>query len=132
MQDLIIKKSKDKTTTMPAVAFLAEAGTCCLEGKSYMQDAFEFYEPIIEWIDNYFKNYKEKPLKFILKLTYYNTASSKMLYDVIILLQKYIQEGRNIKIEWHFDPMDEDFEEDIQDFIDATDTEIELIEIDED
>ena len=132
MQDLIIKKSTEKVSTTPAISFLVEQGECIMDGKSYMQDAFDFYEPLIEWIENYFTEYDQKTLKFIIKLTYYNTSSSKMLFDLLMTLQKHKDSGQDLTIEWHYDSLDDDLEEDIQDLIDSAEVDIELVEIDED
>ena len=69
MQNLIIKKSKEKLDKYPSVNFFAEKGECIIKGSSFMDDSVDFYEPLLDWIHQYFKEYEQKPLKFTLKLT---------------------------------------------------------------
>ena len=95
MQNLILKNSTEEDRS-PAISFLVESGECVLEGRSQMQNPFEFYEPLIEWVENYFTKFDKKTLKFILKLNYYNTGSSKMLIDLLEILQKNKDSGQNL------------------------------------
>ena len=129
MQDLIIEKSTGTIDDSPKVYFFAEKGECILEGRSYMRNPIEFYEHLYDWLENYF-NYETK-LKFIFKLTYFNTSSLKMILDLLNILKEYKNNGEDITIEWHYDSLDENLDEDIHELIEIVEIDIKLIDTDD-
>ena len=81
-----------------------------ISGKSLPEDAVDFYQPIIDW----FQAYREEPLVktvFNLKLVYFNTASSKLLMDMMIIFEEMVEEGHEVLIRWHSHQKDEDMQE---------------------
>ena len=94
-----------------------------------MRNPIEFYEHLYDWLENYF-NYETK-LKFIFKLTYFNTSSLKMILDLLNILKEYKNNRESITIEWYYDTLDENLEEDIQELIEIVEIDIKLIDIDE-
>ncbi len=54
---------------VPKVDFNAETGVCTLSGESFLEDTIEFYDPLIQWLEEYTSEVK-KPLTFEIKLTY--------------------------------------------------------------
>ena len=52
MEDLFLKK----TFNSPEIEFLAESGELSLEGRSIPEDPGEFFERLIDWINEYFLN----------------------------------------------------------------------------
>ena len=129
MQDLIIEKSTGTIDDSPKVYFLSEKGECILEGHSYMRNPVEFYEHLYDWLQDYF-NYNTK-LKFIFKLTYFNTSSNKMILDLLNILKEYKNNGEEITIKWHYDSLDENLEEDIHELIEIVEIDIKLIDTDD-
>ena len=53
-----------------------------ISGRSLPEDAAEFYEPIIDWIDVYTSNPNPKT-NLIFKLEYFNTSSAKQIYRIL-------------------------------------------------
>ena len=51
-------------------------------GKSCPENVVEFYQPLMDWLDEYKENALEKTV-FEFRLQYYNTASSKVLFIII-------------------------------------------------
>ncbi len=81
-----------------------------ISGRSLPEDAQVFYEPIISWL----REYSTKPNKetvFQFKLNYFNTASSKLILDVLMILEEIHQEGNDLKVKWLYEENDEDMEE---------------------
>jgi hypothetical protein len=76
-----------------------------ISGRSLPEDAVEFYRPVLEWIERY-KNEPDTTTDFEFKLDYVNTASSKLVQDVMLALEKI--EGA--KILWYCQDGDEDME----------------------
>jgi hypothetical protein len=81
-----------------------------ISGKSLPEDVLDFYQPVLDWLTAY----REKPnAKTVLnlKLIYFNTASSKMLMDIMLILEEMVEEGHDVLIRWHSHRTDEDMQE---------------------
>ena len=76
-------------------------------GRSLPDDARSFYTPILVWIEEYFSNPHEKTIVRF-DLEYFNTASSKMLLQIIKKLEKLENHNKNVSIEWCYMEDDED------------------------
>jgi hypothetical protein len=63
--------------------------------------------PILDWLDGYLASPKNITT-VIFKLEYFNTASSKMLTELISRIKKLKQHDHEINIEWHYPYDDED------------------------
>lgn len=82
-----------------------------ISGRSLPEDSAEFYQPVLEWINEY-ASAPNGETEFVFKLEYFNTASSKMILDVMYALEDI----DSIKISWYFHEDDEDMEEAGQEF----------------
>ena len=125
MEDLIIEGAHDNFFT-PSVNFNFKSGICELSGESFLEDTVEFYKPLIEWLEHYTTEVK-KPLAFIIKLTYFNTSTSRCILDLLNVLKDYEDEGGEVVVNWHYDEDDIDMEEALEDYIIATGLEINLL-----
>ena len=100
----------DSTKTTPKVILDPKNNDFIFSGTSMAEDAVNFYMPILEWL----KKYSESPLEYttiVFKMTYFNTASSKLIWEIMIILQNMYLKGHKTHIEWHFQSDDEDMEE---------------------
>ncbi len=125
MKDLVIQGSH-KDFFIPSVNFNASTGVCEISGESFLEDTVGFYKPILKWLEEFIETEK-KSIIFVIKLTYFNTSTSRSLLDILNLLKKYEVEGGDIVIKWHYDPSDVDMEEDIEDYMIDTGVSITLI-----
>jgi hypothetical protein len=103
MESLVLAK----TTETPSVRMDAQSGMVELEGNSYPENAFEFYQQIFDWIDAYFSS-GASSLKASFRLNYFNTSSAKCMLNFMTLLQKYHANEKQISIEWHYEEEDDD------------------------
>ncbi len=103
----LFKKGTDAT---PLVNLDKESGTFEISGRSLPEDVVAFYADVLEWIEEYGKDPSEKTVVNF-KLNYYNTASSKMLYELMLRFQDIAAEGHDVLVRWHYDEDDEDMEE---------------------
>lgn len=115
MENLEIEGSH-KNFFVPSVSFNAKTGICEITGESFLEDTVEFYRHLIDWIDAYVEKIKG-PMALIIKLSYFNTSTSRSILDILNLLKDYEEDGGEIVINWHFDENDVDMEEDIDDYI---------------
>ena len=72
----------NETITTPHVFLDAEKGSIKIEGRSIPENVIDFYQPILNWIDNYLKEPKDITIVDF-KLEYFNTSSSKRLFDIM-------------------------------------------------
>jgi Zn-dependent M16 (insulinase) family peptidase len=100
----------------PTILFQESDFTLTISGVSVPEDTKGFYEPVFKWLENLVNT--GFPNKFILaiKLQYFNTSSSKIVYDLIAKLEKCMAPGRDIKVHWCYASDDEDMLESGQNF----------------
>ena len=91
MEPLIINKTEDT----PAVHLDKTAGIFEFSGKSLPEDVTSFYAPIFEWITTYGAAANDEST-FVFKMTYFNTASSKIILDILMRLETLHENGKNI------------------------------------
>ncbi len=113
----------------PGVIFDADTGKFKISGKACPENVVEFFKPILEWLDDYKNNAKEKTI-FEFKLDYYNTASSKMLFVIMQKLEPIAEAGKEVIIKWYYPEDDEALEEAGEEFDDLIDIPFELISYD--
>jgi hypothetical protein len=96
MEDLFLKK----TFNSPEVEFIAESGELTLEGRSIPEDPGEFFERLIDWINEYFLNPVEKTVMSI-KLEYINSGSSKYMLELLRIMKINHDSGKDVQIKWY-------------------------------
>ena len=124
MEPLIIRKT-EKT---PGVILNKETGKFIISQTSWPENAKEFYEPIIKWLENYFQNTPLDETVFQIRLTYMNTSSSKQIAQILSILKKYSSQF-NIKVQWYYEKGDIDMKNDALRFATLLNLEIEIIEL---
>lgn len=105
--DVIRVEATDET---PKVTLDAGAGIFEFAGKSLPEDVTQFYNPILDWLEGYGLSPNPKS-EFVFKMDYFNTASSKLILDILMKLEEIAQEGNDIVIKWYYREDDEDMEE---------------------
>ncbi len=103
MDNLIFDEMDDS----PKVIFTHENGKMEISGKSLPEDVSTFYMPILDWMSNYAKS-PQPETEFTFKLTYFNTASSKLLLDILNILEKMNEQGKKVQVKWYYPEYDED------------------------
>ena len=84
-------------------------GSISLEGRLIPEDAIEFFDPICEWINVYFKNPAEIT-NVDINLDYVNSAGSKYLLDMIRKITDFHldKNSEKFRINWYYMEEDED------------------------
>ncbi len=94
----------------PRIELDASTGYMSIEGKSFPPDVSTFYKTTLDWISLYMVNPAEKTV-VNLKLDYFNTASSKIILDILYKFEEIYKNGANVVVKWHYPEDDEDMEE---------------------
>ena len=106
METLLIEQTDDSPrVVLDPVDKLFE-----ISGKSLPEDVLEFYQPVLDWLNAYRKEPDSKTI-FNIRLIYFNTASSKLIMDIFLILEEMVEEGHEALIKWHSHQSDEDMQE---------------------
>ena len=122
MEDLVIQS----TPETPSVRFVPDKDLFEISGFSLPENVVKFYQPIMEWLDEYFKNPKDLTV-FTFKIKYFNTASSKMLTRLFLKLEEINEKAHNIKVKWHYTEDDEEMQEAGEEFREIINLPIEIV-----
>ena len=114
------------TEDTPKIILDAESELMEISGRSLPEDVSAFYEPVLNWLNEYAENPNKKTI-FNFKLTYFNTASSKLLLDILMKLEEMHENGNDILIRWHYPEDDEDMEEAGEEYADIVDVPFEQV-----
>ena len=95
-----------QTSASPAIFADGTAGTVTMKGDSYPENSFEFFGPVIAWIETYLRD-SQAPLRLELRLVYMNTSSVKAMMDIFDLLEEAHGRGRQVSVDWFYDPRNE-------------------------
>ncbi len=114
------------TEDTPKIILDADHEMMEIAGRSLPEDVASFYEPVLSWLNEYAEHPNKKTV-FNFKLTYFNTASSKLLLDILMKLEELHEEGNDVLIRWHYPEDDEDMEEAGEEYADIVDVPFEQV-----
>jgi hypothetical protein len=78
-----------------------------MSGKSLPEDVTDFFDKVVNWLEEYAKNPNDETV-FDFKLTYFNTATAKLIFDILNALESISESGKKVLIKWHYSENDED------------------------
>jgi len=116
----------DRTEDSPQVIFDKEKGLFEISGRSLPEDVSTFYEPILSWLEEYSKNPASKTT-FDFRLTYFNTASSKVILDILTMFEEMIEGGHELLVRWFYSEEDEDMLEAGEEYAEMVEVPFEMV-----
>lgn len=114
------------TNDTPKVILDPESDVFEISGRSLPEDVVSFYKPIVEWLNEY----KLAPLdytEFVFRYIYFNTATSKLIQEILFKLEEIFEEGNNVQIIWFYEEDDEDMQDIGEEFMELCTVPFELI-----
>lgn len=120
--DLLSIEATDET---PKIILDPDNNIFEFSGKSLPEDVTTFYGPVLDWLDQYGQSANDKTVVDF-KLVYFNTASSKLILDILFKLEEIHEGGIDISIVWHYQEEDEDMEEAGEEYADLVEMPFEL------
>lgn len=128
MDNLVIK-SNAKSLVIPEVKMDAETGHCYLKGESYMEQPFEFYTKILNWLQAYLEE-GGNSVKLDFELSYVNSSSYRAILDVLVGIKALQDDGKDIEANWLY-PEDDinGIQEEGEDLADESDLEMNFVAI---
>lgn len=98
--------SIEATQSTPFVHGNWDDGLLSLSGDSFPENSFEFFGPVIDWLEAYLAS-SDRPLQLELRLMYMNTSSVKVMMDIFDMLEDAHRAGRSVQVVWYHDPENE-------------------------
>jgi hypothetical protein len=123
MAELIFKASHNT----PYVFLSDIEGYCEISGPSYATYISNIYNPILKWINEEFQLI-EKQINFIFKFEILNSVSYKFIIEIIMLLNEFVKEGKEITVKWYYIESDDDILGSGEDLSELFEIPFELIE----
>lgn len=120
----------EPTRVTPFVQLDAREGVLEFKGRSSPSASLEFYYPILSSIDKAFTE-GTKTLTANFAFEYFNTSSSKCLFDILKRLSQFKSQGMDVKVNWFYEEYDEDMKETGEDYEDVLDLSFNYIEVEE-
>jgi hypothetical protein len=114
------------TEDSPHITLDLDASIMEISGRSLPEDVNTFYEPVLSWIEEYSKNPLDSTV-FNFKLSYFNTASSKVILDILTQFEEMIEEGHRVLVRWHYPDEDEDMMEAGEEYADMVEVPFEMV-----
>ncbi len=118
----------EATKYTPEIDFNVESKVLNIIGKSYPENTFEYYKPIVAWIEEYLEVITDEQIVVNLDLEYLNSSSLKAYFDIFDILEIAHDNGKKIDVKWIYDEENDIAEETGEDFIaDFENLNIELV-----
>lgn len=118
----------EPTRTTPLISFDPENGILEMRGRSSPENSIQFYQQILDNLEEYAEsNRTEITANFAFE--YFNTSSSKCLFDIFKKMSKIENNGKAITINWYYEEGDDDMMEAGEDYSDLLDLEFNFFEI---
>jgi hypothetical protein len=96
------------TEDTPEIVLNSITGKLIFSGKSLPEDAFHFYQPVVEWLNTY-RNSSNEITTAEFRFEYFNTASSKQIFKLLCLLKELSSQSRVI-VKWYYEKGDKDMQ----------------------
>ncbi len=123
LKPIMIKKDD----LSPKVILDAERSIFLISGKSIVENAHDFYNPILIWFQTYFKN-PNKNTHLILYLEYLNSSSALQISNLIHLFTLN-KDNHSLNITWLYDTDDETMKEIGEEYLYSNTVEFEIKEL---
>lgn len=106
MEKVIIEETKSS----PTIILDPVSGIFEFRGHSFLDNAYEFYNPVIEWMKKYLDN-PSAETNIIFDMSYINTSSQRMVFDFLKKANQLHKNGHKVFVQWLYDEIDDDLKD---------------------
>ncbi|HPW25862.1 MAG TPA: DUF1987 domain-containing protein [Tenuifilaceae bacterium] len=92
------------TSKTPQIDF--KPGMLQVSGRSIPEDAVEFFQPVIGWLEEYLKN-PEPLTRLNLRMEYINSGSNRFIFNLIKMLDEAYLKGHSVLVNWYYEEDDD-------------------------
>lgn len=97
----------EATEQTPRVVFNLSDGQLAITGKSLPENGEQFYQPLLDWLDDAVNSTTEK-VKMHIALDQMNISSSKMILFILYKLKNLKEAGKTVSVWWYHAEEDSD------------------------
>ena len=90
----------DKTVSTPYVLIDEANNLMKFDGESFHENTLEFFRDIISWLDQYL-SCEHEPLTFECALNYFNSSTSKILFDMLEKMDESVDDSGKVIVNWY-------------------------------
>ncbi|MBL7909496.1 MAG: DUF1987 domain-containing protein [Bacteroidia bacterium] len=94
------------TEDLPCVLFDNDKGIFEISKRSLPENAILFYEPLIEYVNEYLRSPKEET-NVVFHFDYISTSSTKQIMKMILLFDQ-LKQNKKVNLNWNYDKGDVD------------------------
>ncbi len=99
----------EETQRTPNINFDYEEGVLEIVGyRSMPEFSSKFYEPAMDWVEQYVILSDRRNTLINIKLEYFNTSSGKCFVDILKKLDKFAEKGHQVSLKWYYEDDDDD------------------------
>lgn len=102
LHPLIVEATEDT----PEVYFSASEGVFRLKGRSLPENAWQFYQPLIEWTRSYCSMYCQDT-RIELHMDYFNSSSGRFLFEILTIMELESLDKSRFHVYWYAESEDE-------------------------
>lgn len=121
----------EPTRVTPLINFDPKEGLLEIKGRSSPENSVQFYQDLIDALAAFAVEEDAPDLTANIAFEYFNTSSSKCLFDVFKKMSKVEASGRSLTINWFYEEDDEDMMEAGEDYSDLLDLDFNFLEIED-
>lgn len=98
----------EATRSSPAIRFDPNTHRLGIRGESYPENAAAFYAPVFAWLRQYLAGLDAATtVRVDLEILYLNSSSTKVMLNLLDLLEETARNGRRIVVDWLYDAENE-------------------------
>lgn len=116
MESLIIHP---EDITLPSINLNPDEGIFRIQGRSTPDNPAAFFNPVLDFMERYKLNPGNKN-ELHIYLEYFNTSTSKYLFDIFTLFSEIHKAGNEVTVYWYYIEHDYDMMETGKDFAEYT------------
>ncbi len=104
-QQALLPLKVDSNNNSPEINFNSETGVLLIKGRSILENVVLFFEPILQWLDEYSNQPAEKTTLHI-EMDYFNTSSSKFILEIFDKMQQLNKLNKKVEVIWYYNDDD--------------------------
>lgn len=124
MSDKLILKGSEDT---PEINFDRGENVFRISGRSYPEDAREFFKPVVQWLQSY-SDSPNPSTELEVDLEYVNSGSVKEVFKILYLIEDIMEGGAEARVKWCYRGGDELMQQKGIEFQKFLEVPVELIE----
>jgi hypothetical protein len=99
----------DATEDTPYILLDIDEGKLEIRGKSYPENAFAFYKPILTAVEDYFEEQINDATTIDLEIIYVNSSSLQIYFEFFdLFMNAHQNSGQTLTITWNYDEENEE------------------------